>query len=86
MLISKTLCLLCQIRIYIAKFEKYLWFFFLFQIPDDRYASNETHSRLIYQPEDEDDFGILYCRAVNLMGKMDAPCTFQLIPAGQFEL
>ena len=43
---------------------------------------NDTHSRLRYMPEEETDFGLVYCWARNSMGVMRSPCIFQLIPAG----
>jgi hypothetical protein len=54
------------------------------QISSEKYVSNSTHSLLRYQPEDDGDFGLIYCWATNMMGTMDTPCAFQLIPAGEF--
>ena len=54
-----------------------------FQISSDKYASNKSHSVLRYQPSDDGDFGLIYCWATNVMGTMDTPCAFQLIPAGK---
>jgi len=59
-----------------------LFIFNFFQIPSDKYVSNSSHSVLRYQPTDDGDFGLIYCWATNVMGTMDTPCSFQLIPAG----
>jgi hypothetical protein len=37
---------------------------------------------LVYSPEDDDDFGLIYCKAENAMGEMREPCVFTIIPAG----
>jgi len=51
-------------------------------VPHRDFSANDTHSVLRYKPESDNDFGYLYCWAENVLGKMDAPCAFQLIPAG----
>ena len=53
------------------------------QVSSEAFSSNETHSLLLYQPEDDRDFGYLYCWATNVLGSMEQPCAFQLIPAGK---
>ena len=55
-----------------------------FQLPTENVIFNDTHSRLRYIPEEETDFGLVYCWARNSMGLMQSPCIFQLIPAGKF--
>ena len=57
---------------------------FLLQLPTENTIFNDTHSRLRYIPEEETDFGLVYCWARNSMGIMRNPCVFQLIPAGKF--
>lgn len=52
------------------------------EMPTERVIFNDTHSRLRYMPEEETDFGLVYCWARNSMGVMRSPCVFQLIPAG----
>ena len=54
-----------------------------FQVPHRDFSSNETHSVLRYKPESDNDFGYLYCWAENVLGRMELPCAFQLIPAGK---
>ncbi len=56
---------------------------FSFQLPSTRFHSNGTHSRLRFRPEDDDDFGMLRCRAWNQMGQMEMPCEFNVIAAGE---
>jgi len=51
-------------------------------VPHRDFSSNETHSVLRYKPESDNDFGYLYCWAENVLGRMELPCAFQLIPAG----
>ena len=52
-------------------------------MPNENFSFNDTHSRLRYIPEEETDFGLVYCWARNSMGVMRTPCVFQLIPAGK---
>ena len=59
--------------------------YFLLQVPHRDFSANETHSVLRYKPESDNDFGYLYCWAENILGKMETPCAFQLIPAGKFQ-
>ena len=69
--------------------NKKLWILFhffifsFFQVPHRDFSSNETHSVLRYKPESDNDFGYLYCWAENVLGRMELPCAFQLIPAGK---
>merc|ERR1712129_250727 len=51
-------------------------------VPHRDFSANETHSVLRYKPESDNDFGYLYCWAENVLGRMELPCAFQLIPAG----
>ena len=55
------------------------------QINSSDFKSNNTHSILTYKPDDDDDFGLIYCRAFNPLGEMEEPCVFKIIPAGEFE-
>ena len=56
------------------------------QLPTENVIFNDTHSRLRYMPEEETDFGLVYCWGRNSMGIMQSPCVFQLIPAGESKL
>ena len=53
------------------------------QINSSDFKSNNTHSILTYKPDDDDDFGLIYCRAFNPLGEMEEPCVFKIIPAGE---
>ena len=57
-------------------------YFHFLQLSTENMVFNDTHSRLRYMPEEETDFGLVYCWARNTMGVMRSPCIFQLIPAG----
>ena len=59
-----------------------LHYFHFLQLSTENMVFNDTHSRLRYMPEEETDFGLVYCWARNSMGVMRSPCIFQLIPAG----
>ena len=65
--------------------ELYMFLFFLckLKMTEDSFVFNDTHSRLRYVPQEETDFGLVYCWAQNAMGVMKNPCIFQLIPAGR---
>ncbi len=53
------------------------------QLPSSDFTWNATHSRLRYQPVEEEDFGVIRCFAENVLGTMETPCEFKIIPAGQ---
>lgn len=44
--------------------------------------NNGTTSELIYTPVSERDYGALTCWGRNAIGKQEAPCIYQIIPAG----
>lgn len=44
--------------------------------------NNGTTSELIYTPVSERDYGALTCWGRNVIGKQEAPCIYQIIPAG----
>jgi len=45
-------------------------------------GNNGTMSELVYTPESERDYGALTCWGRNAIGKQEAPCIYQVIPAG----
>lgn len=45
-------------------------------------GNNGTMSELVYTPESERDYGALTCWGRNEIGKQEAPCIYQVIPAG----
>lgn len=45
-------------------------------------GNNGTTSELVYTPESERDYGALTCWGRNAIGKQEAPCIYQIIPAG----
>lgn len=45
-------------------------------------GNNGTTSELVYTPESERDYGALTCWGRNAIGKQEAPCIYQVIPAG----
>lgn len=45
-------------------------------------GNNGTTSELVYTPESERDYGALTCWGRNAIGKQEAPCVYQVIPAG----
>lgn len=45
-------------------------------------GNNGTMSELVYTPESERDYGALTCWGRNTIGKQEAPCIYQVIPAG----
>ena len=55
------------------------------ELSPDNFWFNETHSKLHYIPDEDTDYGLLYCWAHNPQGSMSIPCIFQLIPAGWLE-
>ena len=76
---------LVEIDIYVYWFFLFelIMHFIYFQVPHRDFSANETHSVLRYKPESDNDFGYLYCWAENVLGRMELPCAFQLIPAGK---
>jgi hypothetical protein len=48
-----------------------------------RFDANGTASRLAYVADSERDLGVLSCYAENTVGKMSAPCVFNLVAAGE---
>ncbi|XP_014477343.1 PREDICTED: nephrin-like [Dinoponera quadriceps] len=44
-------------------------------------GNNGTMSELVYTPESERDYGALTCWGRNAIGKQEAPCIYQVIPA-----
>ncbi|TGZ45921.1 Turtle-like protein A [Temnothorax longispinosus] len=44
-------------------------------------GNNGTTSELVYTPESERDYGALTCWGRNAIGKQEAPCIYQVIPA-----
>ncbi len=55
------------------------------QISGKHFPFNATTPDLRYTPDDDDDFGLISCRATNEMGTMEEPCVFTIIPAGRKE-
>lgn len=45
-------------------------------------GNNGTTSELAYTPMSERDYGALTCWGRNVIGKQEAPCVYQIIPAG----
>lgn len=46
-------------------------------------GNNGTMSELVYTPVSERDYGALTCWGRNVIGKQEAPCVYQIIPAGK---
>jgi len=54
------------------------------QVSPSLFTWNASLSRLRHSADDDDDFGLLTCSAENVMGVMEEPCQFKIIPAGKF--
>lgn len=53
-------------------------------LPAERSTHNGTRSVIVFQPNSENDYGMLYCRARNILGEQAKPCSYHISPAGEF--
>ena len=53
------------------------------EVPQNKFSSNGSLSKLNYRAESEKDFGVVQCWAENKLGVSESPCVFTLIPAGK---
>ncbi|GFV48631.1 uncharacterized protein TNCV_5069161 [Trichonephila clavipes] len=51
-------------------------------LPSTQFSSNGTKSVATVSPRVPQDYGILQCRASNVIGQQKDPCSFRIIPAG----
>ncbi|GFU05183.1 ig-like domain-containing protein, partial [Nephila pilipes] len=51
-------------------------------LPSTQFASNGTKSVATVSPRVPQDYGVLQCRASNVIGQQKDPCSFRIIPAG----
>lgn len=55
-------------------------------LPTGRFSYNGTRSYLEFQPNNENDYGLLNCRARNIFGEQKQPCSYRIYPAGKFNI
>lgn len=53
-------------------------------LSSDQYHTNGTRSVATISPRSPQDYGVLKCWATNTVGRQKEPCSFRIIPAGEF--
>lgn len=53
-------------------------------VPQHRFTSQGTVSRLNYTPVSDMDYGTLSCWGTNSVGQMKTPCVYQVVAAGRW--
>ena len=55
------------------------------ELDEERFTTDGKVSTLNFTPTNNQDYGTLYCQGENVIGHQVEPCTFQIVPTGQYE-